>query len=154
MSVFCISSFLLFSMFYSKTKFTARCSAQSFTIYKKFISYIPFFFSKLDKNSSSWIVDAMNRVFLIHCEFLFLFFSLKILFVVCLSLIIESGNSCERGGDNDCSTRVTNERISVFFELVIKRSVEDGWCSSIKSFGTVDTCSLDESEWWCLWLYA
>jgi hypothetical protein len=41
------------------------------------------------------------------------FSSLKILSVVCLSLIIESGISCETGGDNNCSTPITGERISV-----------------------------------------
>jgi hypothetical protein len=54
-------------------------------------------------------------------------FSLKILFGACLSLIIESGISCERGGDNDCSTRITEEGVSVLFVLIIK-------CS----FGTVE----------------
>jgi hypothetical protein len=44
-----------------------------------------------------------------------------------LSLIIESGISCERGGDNDCSTRITEEGVSVLFVLIIK-------CS----FGTVE----------------
>lgn len=40
------------------------------------------------------------------------FVSLEILFVVCLSLIIESGISCERGGDNDCSTVPAEERVA------------------------------------------
>jgi hypothetical protein len=51
------------------------------------------------------------------------FFSLKILFVACLSLIIESGISWEKGGDNGCSTRITVEGGSVLFELIIKFSI-------------------------------
>jgi hypothetical protein len=66
-------------------------------------------------------------------------FSLKILFVVCLSLIIESGISCERGGDNGCSTRIT-EGVSVLLELILKCSIEtfeeDGCSSFMKSIGT------------------
>jgi hypothetical protein len=43
------------------------------------------------------------------------FSSLKILFVACLSLIIESGMIRKRDGDDACSTCITGERISALF---------------------------------------
>jgi hypothetical protein len=67
------------------------------------------------------MITGVNVTCLERCVELF---SLKILFVACLSLIIESGNSCERGGDNGCSTRITGERVSVLFVLIIKCSIE------------------------------
>lgn len=49
--------------------------------------------------------------------------SLNILFVACLSLIIESGISCEKGGDNDRSLRMTEESVSALFVLLKNCSI-------------------------------
>lgn len=67
------------------------------------------------------------------------FCSLKILFVACLSLIIEPGISCdERGGDNGCSTRITEEGVTVLLELILGIFDKDDCCSLIKFIGTND----------------
>ncbi len=68
---------------------------------------------------------------------------LEILFVVCLSLIIESGISCEIGGVNDdCSICVWRERLSILF-VPFDDDDDDRWCSLMVSIGRID------DGWWC-----
>ncbi len=93
------------------------------------------------KKISDWIITGVKVTSWDVCRKGVEFVSLKILFVACLSLIIESGISCARGGDNARSTRMTEERVSALFVLLKNCSIgiseEDGWCLSIKS---IDAC--------------